>query len=306
MGENACMTDQVLLRLREVNRSVVDTTDPMAVQAEVVRIYRTMFRDSDALVVKRAFGWALLCFSGKYHGYQAVDAGYHDLEHTLQGTLCLARLLEGRDQSGVLPRIKANVFELSLIAILFHDTGYLKEVGDDEGTGAKYTMIHVDRSVGFAGEFLREQGLAAGDITSIQQMIRCTGVNVDLKAIPFQDDLIRLAGFALGTADLVGQMAAADYPEKLPILYEEFAESAAFNGGWSANFGPFDSALHLMSQTNDFFRYYVRPKLEDDLDRLHLFLATPYPDGENAYLDAIQRNLARITEIVAAGSVGEQ
>lgn len=282
-------------------QSSVDTADPVAVQAEVCAVYRRLFRDEEARSVQRAFQWALTCFLGSYPGYLAIDARYHDLEHTLQGTLCLARLVEGRDRSGILPRVNREVFDLSLVAILFHDMGYLKTADDREGTGAKYTLVHVDRSVEFAGRFLKEQGLGAGEILAVQQMIRCTGVNVDLETIPFQNDLVRLAGYALGTSDLVGQMAASDYPEKLPVLYEEFLEAADFNGGWSANFGPFDSAIHLMSQTNGFYSSYVKPKIEKDLGGLYRFLANPYPGGPNDYMESIDRNLLRVKEIVAAG-----
>ena len=124
--------------------AAIDTANPQAVQAEVCAIYGRMFRDSEAAAVKRAFDWALMCFLGQYPGYQAIDARYHDLEHTLQGTLCLARLFEGRERRGILPRMSRKVFDLSLVAILFHDMGYLKEEGDSGGTGAKYTLIHVD------------------------------------------------------------------------------------------------------------------------------------------------------------------
>ncbi len=279
----------------------VDTADPLAVQAEVRAVYQRVFRVENPTAVSQCFHWALSCFQGQYPGFLPIDARYHDLEHTLQGTLCLARLLEGRDRAGVLPRMTSEVFDLALLAILFHDTGYLKQTDDPEGTGAKYTLIHVDRSVDFAGQFMADHGYGSGEIASVQQMIRCTGVNVDVNAIPFQNDLIRLGGFALGTADLVGQMAASDYPDKLPLLYEEFVEAAEYNGGWTANFGPFNSAIHLMSGTNDFFRHYVKPKIEGDLGGWVSFLADPYPDGANAYLDSIDRNLARVRDIVAAG-----
>ena len=290
--------------MRQSMEGFVDTADARAVQNVVAAVYARLFRSEHAGYVDRVFGWALDCFSGRFDGYGPIDVGYHDLEHTLQGVLCLVRLWDGRDRAGVLPRISREVFELSLVAMLFHDTGYLKETLDGEGTGAKYTLVHVDRSVEFAEKFLQQQGFGPGEILSIQQMIRCTGVNVDPASIPFQNDLVRLAGFALGTADLVGQMATPDYPDKLPGLYEEFVEAAKFNGGWTASFGPFENPHHLMSQTNDFFKGYVRPKLENDLGGLHVFLADAYPEGRNRYLEAIEQNLARVARIVAEGAAG--
>ena len=65
-------------------------------------------------------------------------------------------------------------------------------------------------------------------------MIRYTGVNVDLAGLRFHDEMERIVGYSLGTADLLRQMAASDYVEKLPILYQEFAESERFNAGSNA------------------------------------------------------------------------
>ena len=83
--------------------SSVDTKDPTAVELEVQAACRTMVPEADPGIVPRAFAWAVGCFNGNYQDYQAVDTRYHDLEHTLQGTLCLARLLQGR--SHPVPRL---------------------------------------------------------------------------------------------------------------------------------------------------------------------------------------------------------
>ena len=141
----------------------------------------------------------------------------------------MARLLRNRHDTNAEPRLTRRMFELGMLAILMHDTGYLKKQGDTEGTGAKYTLTHVDRSIQFAGELMLGHDYPVEDILAVQNMIRCTGVNVKLDSIQFQDDLERIAGFALGTSDLLGQMAAADYVDKLPILYSEFAEAARYN-----------------------------------------------------------------------------
>jgi hypothetical protein len=59
-------------------------------------------------------------------------------------------------------------------------------------------------------------------------MIRCTGVNADLKSIPFQSELERKMGFALGTADLLGQMARG-LRRQAGILFLEFDEANHFS-----------------------------------------------------------------------------
>src|SRR2546430_13196905 len=81
-----------------------------------------MFPRADRSFVPTALGWVKDCFAGKYRDCQASDARYHDLEHTLQGTLCMARLLHGRHQAGAKPGVNQRLFELGLLAILLHDT----------------------------------------------------------------------------------------------------------------------------------------------------------------------------------------
>jgi hypothetical protein len=137
------------------------TKDPAAVQVEVQATYNELFPNADPAIVPLAFKWALDCFNGKYKDYHSIDAAYHDFEHTMQGLLCMTRLLRGRHRAGAHPQITQRVFQLSLLAILMHDTGYLKRNEDIEGTGAKYTVTHVTRSAEFAETLLAEKGFNA-------------------------------------------------------------------------------------------------------------------------------------------------
>ncbi len=280
----------------------VDTRDLPAVRGEVADIFASLFPEAASGFIPRAFGWAEDWFTGNYPGYQAIDARYHDLEHTLQGTLCLARLLRGRHFTGTNPVLTPVMFELGLLAILAHDTGYLKRTEDTEGTGAKYTLTHVRRSGEFAAKFYAAQGYSASDISAVQSMIRCTGVNADLNAIPFANELERVVGYALGTADLLGQMAAPDYVEKLPVLYAEFAEAARFNGAAATKSIQFASAEEMMRNTPAFWEKYVRPKIDGDFGSLHRYLTDPFPDGPNYYLDCIEANIARLREVLASAA----
>ena len=278
----------------------VITKNPSAVEAEAQSVYVSMFPNGDRSFVARVFGWASQCFSGKYQDYQAVDARYHDFEHTLQGTLCMMRLLRGRHLSAVEPKLTQRMFELGLLAILLHDTGYLKKRDDTQGTGAKYTVIHVRRSAEFAAQLLTEKGFLANEIQTIQNMIQCTGVDADLSVIPFQSELEKIAGCALATADLLGQMAAGDYVEKLPILYSEFAEAAEFTKDQPHFIGSFSSASDLMRKTPGFWQKFVLVKLEKDLGSLHRFLSEPYPNGRNEYLSCIEGNMSVLKQRLEA------
>ena len=259
-----------------------------------------MFPGSDGNFVRQAFEWATNCFHGRFADYQPVDTRYHDFEHTLQGTLCMARILYGRHSTGAKPELTEKYFELGLLAILLHDTGYLKKRDDTSGTGAKYTPIHVLRSVDFAGKLLIHKKFDQEDIRAVQNMICCTGMDAALDKIPFQSELEKITGFALGAADLVGQMAAEDYVEKLPVLYAEFEEAAAYNNGDGGFKVMFSSADDLMEKTPQFWEKFVRGKLENDFQGIHRFLNSPYPDGPNFYLDRIEANIQQLKEQLAA------
>lgn len=273
---------------------VIDTRDTSLVEAEVQSAYTEMFPRGDRNYIPIIFQWASAWFRGSYKDYQPIDAHYHDLEHTMQGILCMSRLLRRRHARRTEPLLTQRMFELGMLAILMHDTGYLKHRGDNGGTGAKYTLTHVDRSIEFAGEFMVQKEFAIEEILAVQNMIRCTGVNVKLDGIQFQSDLERIVGYSLGTADLLGQMAAPDYVDKLPILYSEFAEAAEFNGGAMRAGGMFSSAEDLMQKTPMFWEKYVQPKINREFLGLYRFLNEPYPEGPNPYVERVEANIARI------------
>src|SRR6185437_13676797 len=122
-----------------------------------------------------------------------------------------------------------------------------------------------------------------------------------LSVIPFQSEEEKIAGFALGTADLLGQMAAEDYVEKLPVLYSEFAEATQFSRDKPHFIAAFSSAADLMQKTPAFWEKYVQMKLDRDFGGLYRFLNDPYPEGPNYYLEHIQANMEKLRERLAAG-----
>lgn len=270
----------------------VDTKDINAVCRECDRIYRSIYEDADAEFMTWACGWFRFIFSGQYKDFLPIDVPYHDKEHTMQGLLCLARLLHGRCEAGADPHLPKRSFELGVLAILMHDTGYLKHHDDVDGTGAKYTLIHVERSRKFAKGFLFEQGCTPAEIEAVQNMIQCTATDVKISDIPFASPLDRTVGCALATADLMGQMSADDYVDRLPHLYAEFMESYEYFGERASRLY-YHSTDELISNTPQFWESYVKPKLEEGCDGLYRYLATPYPDGENVYLERIRANIEK-------------
>jgi hypothetical protein len=254
-----------------------------------------MYPEAGSFFVPQAFGWAIDCFTGYFQDYQPIDTGYHDFEHTLQGTLCMTRILYGRHKAEAKPVLTKNYFELGLLGILLHDTGYLKQRDDTDGTGAKYTTTHVTRSMELAAKLLTAKKFNRDQIQTVQNLIQCTGIDALLHEIPFQNEQEKVVGCALGTADLVGQMAAEDYVQKLPVLYAEFAEAAVHDDDETHFIRMFSSANDLMEKTPTFWEKFVLQKLDNEFGGMYRFLNSPYPDGPNFYFDRIQANLKQLS-----------
>ena len=125
-------------------------------------------------------------------------------------------------------------------------------------------------------------------------MICCTGLENSVSKIPFQSEAEKIAGLALGTADLLGQMAADDYPDKLSLLYGEFAEAARYSKDKSHFITKFTNADQLIRGTPTFWDTYVRGKLDGDFAGVYRFLSDPYPDGPNDYFERIEANMERL------------
>lgn len=232
-------------------------------------------------------------FLGRNPDYCAIDLRYHDLEHTLQATVCIALLLEGRHAAAVEPRLDARQFELAISGELLHDAGYLKLRSDTSGTGAKYTYCHVLRSCAFTASYLPRLGATDVEVEAVLGAINCTGPTKQISRLSFREPIERVIGCATATADYLGQMAAPDYPDELDILYEEFEESDDYIHLPAAK-RMFKSAAELRARTPQFWHQFVKPKLESDFQAVYRFLARPYPQGPNPYIEAIERNIAEI------------
>lgn len=262
----------------------IDTSDPHATSQEVRKIYESLFGGALFARVEEVLRNVASLFVGGYPLYQRSDTVYHDLEHTLQVYLAAARIFDGlvRSDTG---SVSMNHVTLGLISALGHDTGFVKAVGDDYGHGGKYTLVHVERSKQFTTELMTNLRFDAADIVSTNNMISCTGIKVDMAAIPFTSASERMAGSVVGTADYLGQMSDPLYVKKLPFLFEEYSE-----GGVPG----YASVDQLVRNTPSFYEHVVMDRLVNDFQSVYRFAATP-ADGTNAYLDGIRTNLAAIS-----------
>lgn len=276
----------------------IDTKNPVAVAEATGSVFAGLFPGKTPTLLPRLFADVEAMFCGRYLDYRAIDTPYHDLEHTLQVTWCLVQLLAGRHRAGVEPRLTERQFELALAGALMHDTGYLKMRADVEGSGAKYTFTHVLRSCAVASSYLPTLGVTLAELDGVLGSIRCTSAGVRIKRLHFKNPTDGLVGCAVATADFLGQMSVPDYLDELRRLFQEFNESDNFSGV-APEQRLYNSADELIARTPHFWRKTVLPKLDNELLGLYRFLADPYPDGPNPYLEAVNRNIALVSAAAA-------
>ncbi len=272
-----------------------DTSNPALAARRAGEVFSRAFPGEDTGFIAPWFSLVARLFRGEYPGYQAMDTVYHDLEHTLQATLCWTRLMCNRQRTGVNPQMSLRDFEAGLVAILMHDLGYLKDETDGIGTGAKYTFVHERRSCEIATLILEELGWARNRIFVVQHLILCTGPRAVIDSIPFVSEMERIMGLAVTTADYLGQMSDPAYPEKLAPLFREFEESDNYRGTPQEK-RLFHSSEEMIGKTPGFWRHMVLPKLNNECMGLYHFLAEPWPNGRNPYIEAVEENIRRIEE----------
>jgi hypothetical protein len=224
---------------------------------------------------------------------------YHDYEHTLQATVCLTHILQGRSRSADKPVLKPRDWELAVMSVLLHDSGYLKETHDIAGTGAKYTIVHERRSCDFARQYLPRMGVTATEIEDICSAIICTGPQSRISQITFHREEARLFAFILVTADYLAQMSAADYPDELPILFREFQEAYDYER-MPPEKRPYRSFAEMLAKTPGFWTNYVRPMLDFEAGGVHRYLTTA--GQPNPYLQAVEANIAEVQRRLQAGT----
>jgi hypothetical protein len=259
----------------------VETKDPNDTNKAVRRIYENLFGSILFDKVECMLNDVVKLFNGKYPGYRKCDTKYHDLEHTLEVYLAMARIIDGsiRENYG---EISKEFVVLGLIAALGHDTGFIKEIWDAEGSGAKYTLIHASRSKEFMGKYLHQLKFNSLQIMQVQNIIGCTGaITIPLPEVHFTSAEERETGYILGTSDYLAQMSAANYLEKLPILYEEFKEGGVLG---------YTSAQDLMEKTPLFFENFVMKVLSEDFHSVYQFAASHF-GGKNLYVEGIKKNI---------------
>ena len=283
----------------------INTTDPVCVKLEVSRIYRTLYSRNQAPVLSCAFDDMVRLYRGEFPGYARCDTQYHDIQHVLEVTLAMARLLDGYERSrGDGPRVDERTFQLGCICALYHDMGYIRRLSDKKHrNGAEYTRTHVSRGVRFLKEYLPTIGMAeVADVAGL--ILHFTGYERSVESIRMPERIYHLVGSLLGTADIIAQMSDRCYLEKCrDRLFPEFvAGGIAKRRTEQGEEVVFASADDLLRKTPGFYVSATR-RLSEDLGSAYRYAQTHFGGGVNLYMDAVKQNIRFVERFNGRGEI---
>ena len=280
----------------------IRTTGSAEVGAEVGEIFQRTYPSVSATPIKRAFDDLAGLYSGKDANHHPCDTEYHDIQHVLDVTLAMARLMDGyeRHRNGHAP-LSAEHFQVGIVTALFHDIGYLRRKGDrTHKYGSEYTLTHVTRGSVFLRSYLRDLGLGRQAATG-SQLVHFTGYERNTDTIRISDPMLRRVGEFLGTADIIAQMSDRCYLEKCrDRLYPEFVL-----GGLARRRMPDGTMSVLFSSGDDLVRktpgFYVNAlkRLDHQLNGAYAY-AEKHFGGQNLYLEEMRKNV-EYAKVVANG-----
>jgi hypothetical protein len=284
----------------------VNVEKPKEVRDAVTRIFGARYPGANLAPLERAFDDVHALFEGRYPGYLACDTLYHDVRHTLDMTLAMARLVDGHDRScAPTERLGARRAILGVVIALLHDSGYLKRTSEMAvENGAIFTKVHVSRSADFIASYLPKLGYAA-EAALAARLVHFTGYEMDVEDIPVDDLRDRMIGCMVGTADLIGQMSDRMYLEKVrEFLYEEFVwgKIAREQLADGREIVRYSSADDLIFKTPGFYEYVARTRIQKKLESADRYAESHF-DGPSLYQVAIDRNMDFLREAIATADL---
>jgi hypothetical protein len=269
---------------------IADMRNEKAIFSNVKKIFCYHYSKKSFNEIEKCFKQIRNLFEGNYAGYNACNTKYHDLIHTLHVFLASARLMDGYNlKQNLLPeRLVLNLLKAGLL----HDTGYIQEKWDNEGTGAKHTTNHIGRSIAFIVKNRGDFNTSREDVDLISKMIRCTEIKCKLTTIPFTSEEEKIAGMILGSADILGQMSDREYLERLLFLYNEMKEAGV--PGYTTEFDIIKSTLELYNT--------VKKKLNNSFNEVYMYAQEHFSErnkiNRNLYIESIENNIEYIEKII--------
>ncbi len=269
---------------------LVNMEDSDAVLKEVKHIVSLLFSDFDYATLDRVFNDIVRLFRGEYPGYARCQTQYHDLKHTTDTFLGMARLLHGTMlKEGILSRGQVM---LGLLCALMHDTGYIQALDDEANKNMPQGLTDTRRSIAFMERYRCDNGLPAGMFNHSSAIIACTDLSADISMIQFASREIEVLGKLLGTADLLGQMADRTYLEKLLFLFYEFRDGGVMG---------YENEIDLLTKTRDFYER-IQQRITMDLSGAERYMRYHFKARWNLnrdlYKEAIEKHITYLKFIL--------
>lgn len=282
----------------------VNTTEPQAVSQEISRIYRELYQQDTPENLGQAFTDLGRLYRGEYPGYHECDTDYHDIQHVLDVTLGMARLMNGCVRSSSTDVLDERLFRFGIVLALYHDCGYIRHRKDTKhANGAEYTSVHVSRGGRFLEDYLPTIGM--GDLAqAASRVIHFTGYEVPTAKIRVPGPEFRLIGNLLGSADILAQMADRCYLEKCyDRLYPEFVRGGIARRRKEDGSEEiiFSSAADLIFKTPRFYQGATK-RLRQDLGGCYNYIERHF-GGQNIYFDELEKNINHAKAIAAEGDI---
>ena len=250
-------------------------------------------------IVGQAFELVVDLFEGRVDGYGACNTRYHDLYHTLGVAQATARLVHAAHVST--GYFDAEDMSLSVVAALFHDTGFLPSERDSAGTGAKYTSGHEARSITVLQSALWPLGVQHGFLDGCAQIVRCTALDTDPADVVFDRRETQLLGKIVAAADLLAQVADPVYLERLPFLYDEMVEAQLTDA---------PSVQDFFERTQGFFAETYLPRMSRQLgwvaNIMRNHFRVRYGLNHDPYHNYAYKNMRYLGRVVSRSREGYQ
>jgi len=284
--------------------SRINTTDPQLVNDEIDRIYLDLYPSAPTAQLDHAFGDLTRLYRGEFPGYRPCDTAYHDVQHVLDVTLAMGRLMDGCVHATSVATLGERLFALGIVTALFHDCGYIRHRKDTKHRyGAEYTTTHVTRGARFLEEYLPTIGM--GEFTqAATRVIHFTGYEMPVSRISVPGPEFRLIGNLLGSADILAQMADRCYLEKCyDRLYPEFVLGGVTRRRLEDDSEEvlYRSAADLVVNVPNFYRG-ATVRLERDLGAHYIYAEKHFGD-QNLYLDEVSKNVEHARSIASQGDL---
>lgn len=279
----------------------INVTDPASVSMAVGAIFQRRYPGVDFSIIQSLYQDFAALYRGELAGFHACDTSYHDIQHVLDVSLAMARLLDGYD-SNQQPeeQLGAELAVVGMIVALFHDSGYIRRANETEiKHGAEYTKIHVSRSARFMAEYLPL--INRSDIIELTgKLVHFTGYEFSPDQIDLDDPKLRILGGLVGTADIIAQMADPAYLEKCrDRLFPEFelggiARQTLADGSEKI---VYKSAKDLLIKTPQFIKTTITDRLDGHFGGLYRHVEAHF-DGRNLYMEALENNCRHLESLL--------